>query len=248
MFEGWAIVALAVGYVGLLFLIAWIGDRRAGRPRRRAAADLCAVAGGLLHVLDVLRQRRPCRRDRLRLPAGLSRPDPAVRVRLAADPAHRAAGQEPEHHLGRRLPRRPLRQEPGGGGHRHRHRGGRHAALHRAAAEGGRHLDETLLGGSPLEPVALPQLWLLDTALVIALALATFAVLFGTRHIDATEHQDGLMLAVAAESVVKLAAFLAVGVFVLFSVFGGIGDLPIRRARAMRSTRSSAGRSTAAPG
>ena len=40
--------------------------------------------------------------------------------------------------------------------------------------------------------------------------MATFAVLFGTRHIDATEHQDGLMLAIATESVVKLIAFLAV--------------------------------------
>ena len=46
--------------------------------------------------------------------------------------------------------------------------------------------------------------------------MATFAVLFGTRHIDATEHQDGLMLAIAAESIVKLVAFLAVGVFVTF--------------------------------
>src|SRR4029077_12884396 len=33
-----------------------------------------------------------------------------------------------------------------------------------------------------------------DLALFVALAMATFAVLFGTRHIDATEHQDGLML------------------------------------------------------
>jgi Na+/proline symporter len=41
--------------------------------------------------------------------------------------------------------------------------------------------------------------------------LALFAVLFGTRHADATEHQDGLVLAVAIESVVKLAAFIAVG-------------------------------------
>ena len=62
-----------------------------------------------------------------------------------------------------------------------------------------------------------------DTAFIIALAMATFAVLFGTRHIDATEHQEGLIVAVAAESLVKLAAFLTVGFFVMFSVFGGIG-------------------------
>src|SRR5690606_23170082 len=42
-----------------------------------------------------------------------------------------------------------------------------------------------------------------DLALVVALAMALFSILFGTRHSDATEHQDGLMLAIAAESVVK---------------------------------------------
>ncbi len=60
-----------------------------------------------------------------------------------------------------------------------------------------------------------------DIALLVALALALFAVLFGTRHIDATEHQHGLMLAIAVESVIKLVAFLAVGIFVTFFMFGG---------------------------
>jgi Na+/proline symporter/signal transduction histidine kinase/CheY-like chemotaxis protein len=60
-----------------------------------------------------------------------------------------------------------------------------------------------------------------DIALFVALSMATFAVLFGTRHIDATEHQDGLMLAVATESIVKLVAFLAVGIFVTFWIFDG---------------------------
>src|SRR5271154_4565607 len=60
-----------------------------------------------------------------------------------------------------------------------------------------------------------------DIALFVALAMATFAVLFGTRHIDATEHQDGLMLAIATESVVKLVAFLTVGVFVTFVMLHG---------------------------
>jgi Na+/proline symporter/signal transduction histidine kinase len=64
-----------------------------------------------------------------------------------------------------------------------------------------------------------------DIALFVALGMATFAVLFGTRHIDATEHQDGLMLAIATESIVKLVAFLAVGVFVTFVMFDGPGAL-----------------------
>jgi Na+/proline symporter/signal transduction histidine kinase len=64
-----------------------------------------------------------------------------------------------------------------------------------------------------------------DIALLIALLLAAFAVLFGTRHADATEHQDGLVLAVAVESVVKLFAFLAIGIAVTFVIFGSASDL-----------------------
>ena len=60
-----------------------------------------------------------------------------------------------------------------------------------------------------------------DISLAVALLLAMFAVLFGTRHADATEHQDGLVLAVAVESIVKLAAFLAVGLAVTFFLLGG---------------------------
>jgi Na+/proline symporter/signal transduction histidine kinase len=60
-----------------------------------------------------------------------------------------------------------------------------------------------------------------DSALFVALLMAAFAVLFGTRHTDATEHQDGLMLAIATESIVKLVAFLAVGIFVTFVMFHG---------------------------
>ncbi len=58
-----------------------------------------------------------------------------------------------------------------------------------------------------------------DIALMVTLAMATFAVLFGTRQTDATEHQHGLMLAVATESIVKLVAFLAAGAFVAFWMF-----------------------------
>jgi len=79
---------------------------------------------------------------------------------------------------------------------------------------------ETILAHiAPATEVTRPLLG--DIALFVALSMATFAVLFGTRHIDATEHQDGLMLAVAAESIVKLVAFLAVGIFVTFWMFDG---------------------------
>ena len=64
-----------------------------------------------------------------------------------------------------------------------------------------------------------------DISLVVAGMLALFAILFGTRHADATEHQDGLVLAVAVESIIKLAAFLAIGLCVFFILFGGPSDL-----------------------
>src|SRR5437660_9528079 len=67
----------------------------------------------------------------------------------------------------------------------------------------------------------MPQPVLGDIALFVALAMAAFAVLFGTRHIDATEHQDGLILAIATESLIKLVAFVTVGVFVTFVMFDG---------------------------
>jgi Na+/proline symporter/signal transduction histidine kinase len=58
-----------------------------------------------------------------------------------------------------------------------------------------------------------------DIALIAMLAMAAFAVLFGTRQTDATEHQHGLMLAIATESIVKLVAFIAAGAFVTFWMF-----------------------------
>ncbi|MBL8587022.1 MAG: hybrid sensor histidine kinase/response regulator [Methylobacteriaceae bacterium] len=64
--------------------------------------------------------------------------------------------------------------------------------------------------------------------LATTVILAGFAMAFGTRRIDATEHQDGLMLAVAAESVVKLIAFFVVGAFVTWGMFDGVGDLTDR--------------------
>jgi PAS domain S-box-containing protein len=52
-----------------------------------------------------------------------------------------------------------------------------------------------------------------DPALYVALLMALFAALFGTRQVDATEHHHGMMLAIAMESVVKLVVITAVGVF-----------------------------------
>ena len=64
-----------------------------------------------------------------------------------------------------------------------------------------------------------------NLSLYIALALALFAILFGTRTMDASEHHRGLMWAIALESLVKLLAFLAIGLFVIFGVFKGFADV-----------------------
>ncbi len=63
------------------------------------------------------------------------------------------------------------------------------------------------------------------TSVSVAALLALFAILFGTRHLDVTEHHEGLVLAVAFESVVKLVAFLTVGAWVVFGLHGGLGAL-----------------------
>jgi Na+/proline symporter/nitrogen-specific signal transduction histidine kinase len=64
-----------------------------------------------------------------------------------------------------------------------------------------------------------------DSAFYVALILAVFAIFFGTRHLDATERHEGLVAAIAFESIIKLAAFLAVGIFVTYGLYNGFADL-----------------------
>ncbi len=76
-----------------------------------------------------------------------------------------------------------------------------------------------------IETTAGPASTLGDTTLFVALALGVFTILFGTRHIDASEHHEGMVAAIAFESLVKLVAFLAVGLFVTYGVYSGFFDL-----------------------
>jgi Na+/proline symporter/nitrogen-specific signal transduction histidine kinase len=71
---------------------------------------------------------------------------------------------------------------------------------------------------------AAPRFWL-DAGFWVTVAMAGFTVVFGTRKLDPNERHEGLVAAIAFESIVKLAAFLAVGVFVTFGLYGGFGDL-----------------------
>ncbi|MFN8347493.1 MAG: ATP-binding protein [Spirosomataceae bacterium] len=67
-----------------------------------------------------------------------------------------------------------------------------------------------------------------DQSFYIALTLIVFAVLFGTRKLEANERREGLVAAIAFESLVKLFAFLAIGVYVTFGIFNGLDDIVTR--------------------
>jgi Na+/proline symporter/signal transduction histidine kinase len=221
MIEAWQVMALALGYVGLLFAVAWFGDRvirsrkgGSGRPVTYAlslavyctswtffgSVGLAASSGydfipvylGPI-LMFVFGAPLVLRIVRIAKSQNLTSVADFIAARYGKSQAVAAIATVVSV-LGA-LP---------------------YIALQLKAASIS---IETLLGPSPFRELAV---FGLDTALVIALALAAFAVLFGTRHIDATEHQDGLMLAIAAESLVKLAAFLAVGAFVIFAMFGGV--------------------------
>ena len=72
-----------------------------------------------------------------------------------------------------------------------------------------------------LSPTAPPS----SVALVFCVIITLFAVLFGTsRHAGRTRH-DGLVMAIAFESLVKLLAFGAVGLFAVFGAFGGLQEM-----------------------
>ncbi|QRM54143.1 PAS domain-containing hybrid sensor histidine kinase/response regulator [Sinorhizobium sp. BG8] len=75
---------------------------------------------------------------------------------------------------------------------------------------------------------------LIDLPLVVTLVLACFAIVFGTRHTDATEHQDGLILAISMESLVKLLAFATIGFYVVYFMYDGLGDLWQKAAASQR--------------
>ncbi|MGE5615301.1 MAG: sodium:solute symporter family protein, partial [Bacillota bacterium] len=63
------------------------------------------------------------------------------------------------------------------------------------------------------------------TALYVAIFMAIFTMAFGTRRLDVSERHEGMVAAIAFESIVKLVAFLAVGLYVTFGLFDGFGEI-----------------------
>ena len=94
-------------------------------------------------------------------------------------------------------------------------------ALQLKAVSAGYALLTAQTGGGRQAPVH----WSQDSAFYVALVLAGFTMVFGARHLDTTERHEGMVAAIAFESVVKLVAFLSVGLFVVYSLFDGLPDL-----------------------
>ena len=139
MLQGWVVIAVALAYIGLLFLIASYGDRTRGLGRS-------GRTGALIYPLSLaiyctswtffgsvgFASRTGF--DFLTIYVG-----PALMIGLfspLADP-DRAPRKSAQHHLDRRFHRRPLRKGPGRCRDRRADRDRRHHSVHRPAAQGG---------------------------------------------------------------------------------------------------------------
>lgn len=66
------------------------------------------------------------------------------------------------------------------------------------------------------------------SAIYVAVGLALFTIVFGTRNLDVNERHDGVIIAIAVEAVVKLLALIAVGGFVVWSVWSGVAETLVK--------------------
>lgn len=65
----------------------------------------------------------------------------------------------------------------------------------------------------------------IKTAFWVAAGMALFTILFGTRNLDANERHHGVVAAIAIEAVVKFVALIAVGLFAVYGIAGGIDQI-----------------------
>lgn len=72
--------------------------------------------------------------------------------------------------------------------------------------------------------------WLKDSALYVTLAMAAFSILFGTRHFATTRRHEGMVAVIAFESLIKLLALTAVGLYVTYGIYDGFTDIFARAA------------------
>jgi Na+/proline symporter/signal transduction histidine kinase len=71
----------------------------------------------------------------------------------------------------------------------------------------------------------------------LVLLLLLFSLLYGARNVDAAEKHEGLVAAIAFESLIKLLAFVSVGLFVTYGLFNGFGDIFRKIAQTPEGTR-----------
>lgn len=232
MIPGWVLLLVSLGYVGLLFAVAYVGDARAQRPvspRWRASVYALALAVYCSSWTFYGAVGTAARTGLGFLPIYLG---PLLLLLFGWRMLERLALISAEHRIvsiGDFLSSRYGRA-PG------------LAALVAVVAltaavpyvalqfKAVAMSVEVLAPGGGQTPFA-------DPALYVALLLAVFAILFGTRQIDATEHHRGMVLAVALESLIKLLAFLAVAAFALLHLPGSGGTA----ARSLQAAQAVAG-------
>jgi PAS domain S-box-containing protein len=218
--QKWLVVTIALAYIGLLFVIAWHGDRRAGRPpgaRRRRSPILYALSLGVYcsswTFYGSVGSAAAAGFDFLPiyigpiLVIGLGWPVLAKMVIVAKEQNTVSIADFIASRYGKSQAV---------------------AALVTIVAV----IGVTPYIGLQLKAVASsydaltaggvhPASFWSGTALFVAAFMAAFAILFGVRDITASEHHPGLMSAIAFESVVKLVAFLAVGAIITFVLSPG---------------------------
>jgi Na+/proline symporter len=218
--SGWLLLVISAAYVGLLFAIAWWGDRRAARagpPRPRPLIYSLALAVYCTSWTFYGAVGRAADSGWDFLPIYLG---PMLVFLFGAPMLERLVALCRHHNItsiadfiGARYGRRQAL-----------------ASLVTVIAVIGvlpylalqlKAVSDSL--GVMVEPSARGIGWLGDGALVTAVLLCVFAILFGTRQVSSSESHHGLVLAVAFESVVKLAAFVAVGLYAAYGVFDGMG-------------------------
>lgn len=221
MLPGWVLLLISVGYVGLLFAIAYWGDRRAARvakPRARPLVYSLALAVYCTSWTFYGAVGRAAENGWDYLPIYLG---PIMVFLFGVPLIERIILVCRRHNLtsiadliGARYGRRQTL-----------------AALVTVIAVVGvlpylaLQLKAVAVSLSVLtEPTSGPLGLLGDGALVTAVMLAVFAILFGTREVSSSETHHGLVLAVAFESVVKLLAFVGVGLYASYGTFDGIGE------------------------
>ncbi len=85
---------------------------------------------------------------------------------------------------------------------------------------------EPITGSAAVQQQTLHAIfWGPAAGLFITFILGVFAIMFGARRLDSSERHGGLVFAIAFESIVKLVAFVLVGIFVTFGMFKGFGDI-----------------------